>query len=376
MSCHVSYSVHGRQHHAVSRLMHCMPCSYHVTSRHITSCHVSCLAPHTRPGSKLFAKDSVFTAHLAGKAHKKAAAALATGAVDTKRELASRSLAQLEFRLQQWCELLRGVIQDTIAHITEKQTKTYEEMVAEEERAVAAEQAKVAAAEEDSEDDDDKVSKRHARMWRWHIVARVATCTVYACVHAPCLCCMLHAFPSSCPMCDIARCGSSPFVMSCHVISYHVMCHVSCGVYSPSTIRSTFLSAGMVNRSRSGCTSCMDSTSSTCVRYVEIIATLDVSGNTAQAARTTRRTHPAQESGKTKTCGCFTRVVCHLYRVSRHVSCVMCHVSCVMCHVSCCMCMLHVASLQLVTSNVISRNGDMYVPAAYCSRMLMRSSPP
>lgn len=120
--------------------------------------------------AKLFAKDSVFAAHLTGKKHKKneeiraalnqpaAAAAAAVPAADanasaegapnsgvasaaapsvSKVAAELRSLALLEYEVAQFAALLSSQIEATRTHLLKKQTRTFEEIAAEMEAAAA-----------------------------------------------------------------------------------------------------------------------------------------------------------------------------------------------------------------------------------------------
>ena len=123
--------------------------------------------------AKLFAKDSVFAAHLTGKKHKKneeilaalnqpaaAAAAAAAPAADanasaegapnsgvaaaaaaapavSKVAAELRSLALLEYEVAQFAALLSPQIEATRTHLLKKQTRTFEEIAAEMEAAAA-----------------------------------------------------------------------------------------------------------------------------------------------------------------------------------------------------------------------------------------------
>ncbi len=81
--------------------------------------------------AKLFAKTSVYSAHLEGQKHKKAVAKQAKGESTTENEQPSTigfDCALLEETIAQYAELLRTRINDTLVYLQNKRTRTLEEM--------------------------------------------------------------------------------------------------------------------------------------------------------------------------------------------------------------------------------------------------------
>lgn len=74
-----------------------------------------------------FTKLSTYTNHMKGRKHKKAVASAGKEKAEDPR---ARELAQIEFRIVSFADLLRDVIMATIEHIEKKQTRTYEEIAA------------------------------------------------------------------------------------------------------------------------------------------------------------------------------------------------------------------------------------------------------
>lgn len=108
---------------------------------------------------KLFAKETVFQAHLTGKKHLKAvedAAKAGAGAAVKPSPNSSRHLAEVEEYIFRFSELLRLQINDTVSHIEKKQTRTYEEIAAELEDADKEHGQTLAAIESESSDDEEK----------------------------------------------------------------------------------------------------------------------------------------------------------------------------------------------------------------------------
>lgn len=103
---------------------------------------------------KMFKNEKSFTDHLAGRKHKKNVARMGKGgAAQTKEDPRAKELAQIEFRITSFADLLRTVIVATQEHIEKKQTRTYEEIAADLEE----QQAEDVLSSSDDDDDEKPV---------------------------------------------------------------------------------------------------------------------------------------------------------------------------------------------------------------------------
>lgn len=121
------------------------------------------------PTDRLFTSSAVLSSHMQGQKYKKALAALQSLPVEKQRErteaseLLDRSLAEQEFLIQRFKEILTTVIQRTIEHLQKKQSRTLRELQLEHEDESDDEQQgalalvcpPVEAVESDSDDDND-----------------------------------------------------------------------------------------------------------------------------------------------------------------------------------------------------------------------------